>query len=400
MFEPAERVWDWCWRRADQVAAVLLTGSSAVVLATAGLFGPFGATAGSACLLAFDTLVAWRRRWPVLVAAAAGALVAAPELTRYTSAFYNNGALSVPALAAVFLYSYALGSHGPWKLSLLGLAPLTAGVALAAGGFNPFIEMTTLGPWLGGVVVASRRRVAQQLQARGLELEEERETFAAESVRYERARVARELHDIVAHWVSLIVVQASAGERLASRDPNGAAEAFVSISEAASQAEAEIDRLVELLACSPSAVPTAGLRIVQELVDRARAPGLRLSCQFSGDSDDLSEPAAEATYRLVQEAITNVMKHAPGAPVQVAFRGLADAVEVEVVNQPGVGGSSGLEGAGGGHGLAGMRERIARCGGSLVAGPTSDGGWRITACLPRHPQCDPTAGPLRTVPWA
>ena len=199
---------------------------------------------------------------------------------------------------------------------------------------NSFVGVAIAGPWLGGLVVASRRDVAEQLEDRAREIEEERELFAEQSVRYERARIARELHDIVAHSVSLMVVQANAGEHLARRDPGAAAEAFESISEAAHQSKAEIDRLVELLDTSSPATPPAGLRIVEDFVGRARASGLRVTCQFSGDSDDLSELAAESVYRVVQEAVTNAMKHAPGAPIDIAVVGHTGTVEVRVVNQP------------------------------------------------------------------
>jgi signal transduction histidine kinase len=277
---------------------------------------------------------------------------------------------------------------------------LTAGLEIAAGGgFNPFLEVVTTGPWLCGLVVAVRRDVAEQLEARAREIESEREVFAEQSVRYERTRIARELHDIVAHSVSLMVVQANAGEQLARRDPGAAAVAFESISEAAHQAEAEIDRLVELLDTSSPAAPPAGLRIVEDLVRRARASGLRVTCQFSGDGDDLSEPTAETVYRVVQEAVTNAMKHAPGAPIDIAVLGHSAGVEVRVVNRLPLSSPSGLEGAGGGHGLAGMRERVAQVGGSFSAGLAADGGWDVVARLPRHPHLEAAPVPRRDLPW-
>ena len=270
-------------------------------------------------------LIAWRRRRAIAVAVAAGALLTVPTFTGYSSAFYGdssalyNEVLGATLFFALFMYAYALGSYCPWRRSLLGLVPMTLGLLVAMGlGFNSFVGVAIAGPWLGGLVVASRRDVAEQLEDRAREIEEERELFAEQSVRYERARIARELHDIVAHSVSLMVVQANAGEQLARRDPRAAAEAFESINEAAQQSKAEIDRLVELLDTSSPASRPAGLRIVEDLVGRARASGLLVTCQFSGDSDDLSEPAGECVYRVVQEAVTNAMKHAPGAPIDIA----------------------------------------------------------------------------------
>jgi signal transduction histidine kinase len=125
-----------------------------------------------------------------------------------------------------------------------------------------------------------------------------------------------------------------------------------------------------------------GLRIVEELVARAQASGLAITCQLSGDVDDLSWNGAEATYRMVQEGITNAMKHAPGAAIAVVIRGGGAGVEVSVTNGPPRPGSSGLERSGGGQGLAGMRERITQSGGSVRAGPTQGGGWQLMAHLP------------------
>jgi signal transduction histidine kinase len=142
--------------------------------------------------------------------------------------------------------------------------------------------------------------------------------------------------------------------------------------------------LVELLNAASPPAPLAGLRIVEALVRRVQAPGLSVRCQFSGESEELSEESAEVAYRLVQEGVTNAMKHAPGAPIEISMRGLAEAVEIRVVNGAARGGLAALEGVGGGHGLAGMRERVARCGGTLSAGPTVDRGWHVTAHLPRH----------------
>jgi signal transduction histidine kinase len=366
----------------DLLAAAALTTVSLAILVVTDWQPALHALPVTMAVLGFTALVGWCRR-PGIVAIA-GALLVVPEVTGNTWVD-NNNALSVPLFAALFVYAYALGATCPWRRSLVGLIPLTAGAAFAAESVNPLMEMVTIGPWLGGLVVASRRRAAEQLALRARELEEERELFTVQSVRYERARIARELHDIVAHCVSLMVVQASAGERLLQRDPSSAAEALNAISETARQAGAELGRLVELLATASAASPSAELRIIDDLVSRARASGVQVSCQFSGDCEDLSEQSAEAAYRLVQEAVTNAMKHAPRAPIAITVLGHPEAIEVQVVNQPTPGVRSDLAEAGGGHGLAGMRERVARCDGTLEAGSTADRGWRVRARLPRHP---------------
>jgi len=373
------------WQQYGVVPPGPLVGAALALAATGFLALPhqLGELPGSLCVIVFCGLVAIRQWRPVPVVLLAGALIALPAFTHNLATVDDNGAF-IPIWASVFMYSYTLGSRSSLVPSIVGLAGLIAGINLSAGPFNPVPEMLTLGPWLAGVLVASRRRASIALEQRAKELEEERELFARESVRYERARIARELHDIVAHCVSLMVVQANAGERLASVDREGAAEAFASIGEAARQAEDEIGRLVEMLGDSSPASPSAGLRIVEELVGRVQASGLDISWRMSGDIDDLTVEGADGVYRLVQEGITNAMKHAPGAPLEISVQGHQDKLEVRVVNGPARHASSGLEKAGGHNGLAGLRERIVQCGGTFKAGATAVGGWQVTGLIPRH----------------
>jgi signal transduction histidine kinase len=270
---------------------------------------------------------------------------------------------------------------GGWLAVLLLIIGLQLGNGLTT--FNPIFFVLTIGPCAVGVVVRSRRRLTEQLAVRGRELEEERALFAAEAVRYERARIARELHDIVAHCVSVMVIQASAGQRLTATDPSLAAEAFDSIGEAAQQAEAEIERLLDLLDHESQQRGADGMRLIGELVTRAGAAGLAVSCRFSGSADGLAAAASDTAYRVVQESLTNAFKHAPGAPVDIVIAGTGGHVEIGVRNGPAAGPPSGLERSGGGRGVAGMRERVAACGGELEAGPIEGGGWQVVARLPR-----------------
>jgi signal transduction histidine kinase len=374
------RLWRFCRRYPDPLVAVVLTAGAAVVLMAQGQLVELP---GSVCILGFCAMVALRRWRPVPVAVAAGILIAIPELAG-DAAIVNANVTFISGWAAIFLYSYALGADAPFPLSLVGVVTLLAGVNLSDGGWNPVPEMLALGPYASGLAVASRRRASAELEVRARELEEEREIFAAQSVRYERTRIARELHDIVAHHVSLIVVQANAGERLASVDAESAAEAFSSITEAARQAEEEIDLLVDLLDDPAPPSRPAGLRIVEELVARARASGLAISFRLSGDIGDLSESAADAAYRVAQEGITNAMKHAPGAAIDIDVCGDSGGVEIRLANGPAFAGATGLEDAGGGNGLTGMRARVAECGGTCTAGPNLEGGWQLVAHFPRR----------------
>jgi signal transduction histidine kinase len=330
------------------------------------------------CALGVIACIVPRRRRPRLAALAAACFLA-------LASFGNTAPVPTgPVAVAIFLLAYSLGTADGIALSVLALACLGVATQAASGitVFNPFLVVAIVGPFGLGLVVRSRRRLGDQLAARGLELEAERELFAAEAVRYERARIARELHDIVAHCISVMVVQAGAGQRLASRDPALAAEAFDAIAESVQQAESEISRLVELLEHGPGPRGIDGIRLVDELVARAGAAGLAVSCRFSGSADGLPEQTSEAVYRVVQESLTNALKHAPGAPVDVVIAEAGGQLEVSVWNGPPAAPPSGLEWAGGGRGLAGMHERVRACGGELTAGPAG-GGWRVVARLPR-----------------
>lgn len=325
------------------------------------------------------TLVA-RRAHPKLAATAAAGCAALMSVG--SGPVVPGGALLVPLL----LLAYSLGTDQHWGQAVMVLAVLGVGVQVGVGPdgaaiVNPFVVVCVLGPWAAGLVIRSRRRLIDQLAARGNELEVERELFAAEAVKYERARIARELHDIVAHCISVAVIQASAGQRLTATEPSLAAQALDAIAEVVRQAESEIEMLVKLLGQDPRPRGADGLMLIDELVARASAAGLAVSCRVTGSASALFGEASEAAYRVVQEGITNALKHAPGARLDVAITELNGYVEIAVVNGPAAASTSGLEQAGGGNGLAGMRDRVLACGGELAAGPR-DGGWQVLARLP------------------
>jgi signal transduction histidine kinase len=233
--------------------------------------------------------------------------------------------------------------------------------------------------WGAGRALRDRVLIAERLRARERELESERDAYAALSVRYERARIAAELHDIVAHAISVMVVQASAGQRLATRDRAATAETFEVIAGAARDAEVDMARLVALLADAPAG-PDSDLALVDELVARANRAGFDVTLRVAGDVEDMDAEAAQLVRRVVQEGLTNALRYAAGAPVTVSVRGEPAAVAVEVINGPSSARAA-LRGAGTGNGLRGLRERV---GGSVVAQATDDGGWRLAACVPRR----------------
>jgi signal transduction histidine kinase len=365
-------------RRGDLLLAVVLAVTVFCYQQAAGI--PASQRWTSAIfVLPWCASLAVRRRWPLPAAAVAALALFAVRPLGLDQAL--GGSLNILAWT-LFLLAYALGTAAGWPVGLAGVALLTFALQVENQVFNPFFEMVTFGPWLAGTVVASRRRLTDQLQARNAELDTEREAFARESVRYERARIARDLHDIITHNVSLIVVQAGAGRVLAEKGSAQAGESLAFIAEAAREALEEVGHLVEFLASEPGTCNPTGLAMVDELVRRATAAGLAVTCRLVGDRDRLTPAISDSAYRVVQESLTNALKHAPGAAVDITIRVAEGHLDVHVINASPAQDTIGLARYGGGHGLAGMRQRVAAMGGSLEAGPTTGGGWRIAARLP------------------
>jgi signal transduction histidine kinase len=237
--------------------------------------------------------------------------------------------------------------------------------------------------WVIGCVMRSRVELRGQLEQRARELELERESFAEQSVRYERARIARDLHDIVAHNLSMIVVQAGAGRRAVAADPAIAAESLRHIEGSAHRAEQEIEQLVGLLAREQDE-HIGNLHDLDQLIRRAAETGLDISYAFSGSSGRLPNVVTEVAYRVAQEGITNALKHAPGAPIRIRVEATAARVTVRIDNDAAPSASNGgqLAWTGGGYGLDGLKQRIRILNGSFDAGPTETGGWRVLTELP------------------
>ena len=290
----------------------------------------------------------------------------------------------VGLLATVHAFCAGRGDERRWGIA--ALVALVGGLELDVliQGSDAGVPVLLLpgAAWGAGRALREREVVAAQLTERARELEEEREAHAALSVRYERARIAAELHDIVAHAISVMVIQASAGQRLA-HDPEATAETFDAIAGAARQAEQDMGRLVSLLGDERAIGPAPDLALVEELVARASGSGLDVTLRLEGEREGWPAPLTEAAYRVVQEGLTNALRYAAGAPVSVLVRAERQTLNVEVVNAA-AGGDAGLGGLGTGTGLQGLRERVGACGGTLEAGPTAGGGWLLRARLPRR----------------
>jgi signal transduction histidine kinase len=290
---------------------------------------------------------------------------------------------------AVALYSLsfavlALGWSGrtAWLVALCGLAYLVPFYYLSEMDSWVAAVMFTVPPYAAGTVLRLRNETAGELALRAQELEDERELFGEIALRHERARIASELHDIVGHAISVMVIQAAAGQRLVDADPARAKEAFAAISESARQGTKDLERLIDLLGGSDGDEGGPDLSLVDEVVARAGRSGLNVTCRFEGDRDGVSPPVAHLAFRVVQESLTNALRYAPGADVRIVIsvddggRGL----EVRVENDRAVQNDVPLVGTG--RGLIGLRERIKTLGGQCNAGATGVGGWSVEARLP------------------
>jgi signal transduction histidine kinase len=239
--------------------------------------------------------------------------------------------------------------------------------------------------WVLGEFVGARRAYQNELQQRLALLETERDQQARIAVGRERARIARELHDVVAHAVSVIVVQADGAAYAVRRRPELAERAVQTISATGREALTELRRLLGVLRSEDGRdvdrTPQPGAGSLSELAERVRGVGLPVTLTVSGDLDDLPAGVGLGIYRIVQESLTNTLKHAgPGASADVVVTRGDERVELEITDN-GAGGRQ-LVGVSGGNGLIGMRERAHVYGGSLAAGPGPSGGWRVRAVLP------------------
>jgi signal transduction histidine kinase len=331
--------------------------------------------------------VAWRRRAPVL--AAAGGLVAIIgfELLAYVDNW------NFPALA-ILLNGFSLAAYTEGRRFVLGQA-LTLGLVWTAvavdqksskpGDFVFTFVVFWLVPAAAGRTLRNRRALTAELQAKAERLEREREDQAREAVTDERARIARELHDVVAHSVSVMVIQAAAARRVAGADPEAARTALGAAQSAGREALLEMRRMVGVLRRGDEELDASGppgLGALGALVARARAAGLPVELRVEGEAERLGPGADLAAYRVVQEALTNAIKHARGARARVVVRYGPEGVDIEVSDTgTGPGGAVGAL-DGGGHGLVGMRERIALYGGEVEAGRRRGGGFEVRAHLP------------------
>jgi signal transduction histidine kinase len=323
-----------------------------------------------------------RRRFPVAAPVAVGVAVA---LSSFVDENFVHEVVPVLAgLAAVFL----VGMVRDGSQAIAGLAAGVGVVAVAAhndptGGAANFIFFSIVFSivWTIGFAIGRKFKEADEAKERAALAERAREERARAAVADERARIARELHDVVGHSVSVMTVQASAVRRLLRPHQEKQRDALLVVEQTGREALAEMRRMVGVLRQpeeAPALAPQPSLEYVDKLVEHAREAGLPVELTIEGRPEQLPAGVDLTAYRLVQEGLTNALKHAQARHAEVLVRYGDGHVELTVSDDGrGVG-----SGEGGGHGLVGMRERVSVYGGELEAGPRAGGGYRLRARLP------------------
>ena len=364
-------------RRLEQAGIALLVLVCVVVPTAAhGWPATVAGNVFTALLVAGGLTLLWWRSHPRAVAVLGSGLWLVAALLGDHGWFPDFGLVIMALLATVT----ALGWRGraAWVAGAC-LAAYLVGLWLILDTSPVALAMFSVPAFAAGTVFRLRREAADELAQRGRELAEEQEMFADLALRHERARIAAELHDIVGHAISVMIIQAAAGQRLVDNDPARAKQAFAAIADSARQGREDLRRLVELLGGTEVGGPD--LSLIEEVVTRAARSGLDVSCRFEGDRDGVAAPTAHIAFRVVQESLTNALRHAPGAAVRVRVNGSGRDLTVSVENDRSTQERPSLSGTG--RGLTGLRERVQAQAGQLLVGPTARGGWQVRATFPK-----------------
>jgi signal transduction histidine kinase len=372
------------WVRVDQlVALALLAEIELQVWLAAGVQDrPAKAVGGVVIALA----VAFRRRWPLR-----GMLVLLAVLMDRTL-IGDTGASQQPVglMPSLILMVYGIGAFAPPRRSqwvLAFLVVISSAKALTKAGSIGMVVTSeiiiVLVPYALGRWMRARAVQAQIDREQAERLDATRELHAETAAVEERTRIARELHDVIAHSVSLMVIQAGGARLVMDGEPDRAEESLLSVERAGRDALAEMRGLLGALGDGrdPRALaPQPGLAELDDLLAGARESGVQADLHIDGEPASVSPALDLCAYRIVQEALTNAIKHAAPARSEVRVRWRDSALELEISDDGR--GSGAVNGAGGGHGIAGMRERVALHGGSVDAGPRAGGGFAVRAQLP------------------
>lgn len=336
------------------------------------------------------TAVGWRRRWPL-----GAALVALSAMLVYQRITNDPNMVFEPL--AVVLTFYMLGRGVVARRGLPAVSVALAGAlgvcaaisANSKGGLSAIASLMAWGPiavvpTVAGIVVARRARLAEELALTLSRLTDEQRLCGLLAAEEERNRVARELHDIVAHSLSVMVIHAGAARLVIDGDPGAGQGALRVIAETGRDAMADLRRIMGVLRRDDDALVGGRLGVEQigPLVDRVHAAGMPVELRIEGSPYPLPALVSTTVYRLVQEGLTNSIKHAAKTTASVVLRFEIDAIELEISDVGQGEGSPAQALAGSGHGLVGMRERVSMQGGELHAGPRPDGGWSVRARIP------------------
>jgi len=362
----------------DWMLAGLALATGIAELAVAGdLRGPLAVNVVAVAGIVLP--LAWWRTWPLRATACLLAIALPAE--------WLTSAADLPAIWFTLLaLSFGLGAHQDSRGAAAGMGLLICGIvatsaisgSLAVG--DVAFPAVLVGAFcLAGRTARSRARLAAELHEAAARANERRAAEAERAVVEERKRIAREMHDVVAHSVSVMVVQAGGARRILAREPLRAQDAAQLIAGTGREAIGELQRLLGVLQIEPAPAPT--LDGLDGLVERARAAGLPVALTVEGERRPLPEGVELAAYRVVQEAITNAIKYADAAPTEVHVRYGQQDVQLQVSDCGPGAGAPGRVG-GGGHGLVGMRERVRIFGGELQTGRRAGGGFEVRARIP------------------
>jgi signal transduction histidine kinase len=365
----------------DAVLALLLFAGALLEVLLGGVSAP--ATAKVTAIVATTLPLAWRSLAPVeTVAVTMGGFALAVVLGAPADE------LLIPALAplvAVYSAGVQASARGLVVVVLIGLAAVAV-AALAESDVQASDVAVITALMLAAVAVGRAVRAmgfeSDTLEARAAELERQRDEQARAAVAAERARIARELHDVIGHSISVMGVQAGAVRRLLDPELQREREALLAVERTGRDAVTEMRRLLGFLRADDeeaSREPPPTLARLDDLVAEMRRAGLDVELHVEGDLDDLSAGRALAAFRVLQEAFTNALRHAPDARVRASVRRRPGELRIEVIDD-GAGARAAMNG--GGYGLVGMRERVSLYGGTLEAGPRPDTGFAVFATLP------------------
>jgi signal transduction histidine kinase len=361
----------------DALVAAVLLAVCTVWLVQSG----FGSLRAQLLQVAIVGVIAVRRIWPTGVFLIVGAIG------------FTQWLLNIPLLGdiALLVALYTVAAHQSRTRALLAAAVMEAGAIMAAARWEPagtlprsllFLTATVVAALFAGMTAASGSRYLAWMDERARRLEIERDQQATIAAAAERTRIARELHDIVSHSLSVVITLADAAALVSRADPAQGADAMAEVSEVGRHALSDMRAMLGVLRTDEPSVPPAplppqpGVGQLSALVDRIRATGLDVGLSVDGPAFPLGAAAELTAYRIVQEALTNTLRHAAARQAWVTIS--YDGPEVRIrVTDDGIPGTPNIHG----HGIEGMRERAALHRGALRAGPADGGGWLVEATL-------------------